>query len=77
LLAASGVFISFGKHRASAPMDFVFIFATVFALALYFLFAARTRPFTRRDVYKRSFFLFLLVNVYGLVMGILMGLFKM
>jgi|SRR5580698_2197493 hypothetical protein len=70
LTASSGVFISLRKHSASARLDSVFL-ATVFVLSPYFLLAARTRLFTRRDVYKRSFVLFLLVNVYGLVESLL------
>jgi Ca2+/Na+ antiporter len=59
VLGASGVFISFWKHGASARVGFV-SYATVFALALYFLLAARTRPSMRKDVSTRSFILFLL-----------------
>jgi hypothetical protein len=61
-LGASGVFVSFWKHSASVRLGFV-SYATVFALALYFLFAARTRLSTRRDVSTRSFVLFLLASV--------------
>jgi len=62
LIGALGVFISFWKHGASVRVGFV-SYATIFVLAFYSLFEARTRLSTRRDVSTRSVALFLLASV--------------
>jgi hypothetical protein len=62
VLGASGVIISFWKHGIAGRLGFV-CYAAVFALASYFVVAARTRQHRQRDVSIRCLILLMLANL--------------